>query len=284
MLAVQHAREQHARVGDQIAPRLAQQPEPRRAYHRDDCVGECFRRRRLLVVIPHAEPTAHVERLERRYAERTDRGDQLDELDSAAMVGRDIGDLRADVHRQPAEHEPRLGSDPLGDRHDFVEGNPELGGLFAGLGIGVAVDRDVGVDPNPDPGRQLAVVRDGGERRQLAGRFDVDEADARANRLFDLTRGLAHAGKHDAVGIEPRDAGPAQLSHGHDVGAGAELLQNAKDAEIAVGFDGVADAMPDTVERVVERVVLRANQVGAVDVGRRPDAIRDCLEQSRIES
>ncbi len=130
----------------------------------------------------------------------------------------------------------------------------------------------------------LAVFGDGGERRQLAGRFDVDEADTRANRLFDLRCGLAHAGKHDAVGIEPRDAGPAQLAHGHDVGAGAELLQDAEDAEIAVGFDGVADAMPDTVECVVERVVLRANQIGAVDVGRRPDAIRDCLEQSRIES
>jgi len=41
--------------------------------------------------------------------------------------------------------------------------------------------------------------------------------------------------------------------------------------------------MANTVERVVERVVLRADQIGTVNVGWRPDPIRDCLEQSRIE-
>ena len=41
--------------------------------------------------------------------------------------------------------------------------------------------------------------------------------------------------------------------------------------------------MPDAVERVVERIVLRADQIGTVDVGWRSDPIRDCLQQSRIE-
>ncbi len=187
------------------------------------------------------------------------------------------------MHGQPTQHEPRLGGDLLRDRHDLIERNTKLRGLFPGLRVGVAVDRYVGVDPNADPGRQLDIVRNGAERRQLAGRFDVDEADARANRLPDLRCGLAHAGEHDAVGIEPRESGAAQLADRYDIGAGAELLQDAEDAEVAVGFDGIADAMPDAMERVVERVVLRANQIGTVDVGWRPDAIRDRLQQSRIE-
>jgi hypothetical protein len=41
--------------------------------------------------------------------------------------------------------------------------------------------------------------------------------------------------------------------------------------------------MPDRVQRIVQGVVLRANQVGAVHVCRRPDAIRDGLQQSGIE-
>src|SRR6266571_2562383 len=85
--------------------------------------------------------------------------------------------------------------------------------------------------------------------------------------------------EHDAVWIEPRDPRPAQLANRHDVGARTELPEDTEHAEVAVGFDGEADAVADAVECVVERVVLRANQVGTVDVGRRPDAIRDCLEQ-----
>ena len=187
------------------------------------------------------------------------------------------------MHRQTPQHEPWLGRNLLCDRHDLVEGDPELGGLFTSLGVRMTVDRDVRVDPNPNSSSRLDLVRHRNERRELARRLDIDEPDAGANRILDLDLGLADAREHDAVRIEPRDPRPAQLANRHDVGARTELPEDTEHAEVAVGFDGVADAVADAVQCVVERVVLRANQVGTVDVGRRPDAIRDCLEQSRIE-
>ncbi len=93
VLAVQHAREQYARVRDEVTPWLTQQAESRRPDRRDDRLGEGLRRGRLLVVIAHAEAAADVERLQRTDAGGADCGDQLDQLDGAAMVGCDIGDL-----------------------------------------------------------------------------------------------------------------------------------------------------------------------------------------------
>ena len=95
---------------------------------------------------------------------------------------------------------------------------------------------------------------------------------------------LANTREHDAVGVETRASRAPQLPERHNVGACPELLQHAQHTEIAVGFDGVANAMTDAVQRVGEGVVLRANQVGAVDVGRRSYPIRDRLQQSRVEA
>ena len=175
-------------------------------------------------MVAHAQSAADIERFQRGDPGGADRGDQLEQLDRAAVIGRDIGDLRADVHGQPAQQQPRLGGDPLRDRHDFIERNAELRRLLTGLRVRMAVDRDVGIDANPDARRQLDVVGDGRERGELARRLDIDEADPGANRLLDLHRRLSHTGEDDAVGIEPGDPGAPQLAHRHDVGASPELF------------------------------------------------------------
>ena len=177
----------------------------------------------------------------------------------------------------------RLGLDPLRDEDDLVERHPELRGLFPGPRVGVRrLGGDVGVHADPDIGRLLDAPRHGEQGVELARGFDVDETDAGADRFLELGWGLAR--KHDAVRIEPGDEDAAQLAHGDDVGARAELLEHPQDAEVAVRLDRIADAVPDALQRVVQGVVLRANQVGAVDVGGCPNAIRDRLKQSRIDA
>ena len=189
------------------------------------------------------------------------------------------------MHRQASQHESRLGRDPPGHIHDLVERHSELRGLLAGLRVGMRrFRRHIGIRANADSRRHLHLVRDRDDRVELARRFDIDESHAGADCFLDFRVRLADAREHDAVRVEARGPRAAQLPHGHDIRAGTELLQHAQDTEVAVGFDGVANAMADVVEGIGESVVLRANQVRAVDVGRRSYAIRDRLKQPRVEA
>src|SRR5256885_958375 len=80
--------------------------------------------------------------------------------------------------------------------------------------------------------------------------FDIDESHAGADCFLDFRVRLADAREHDAVRVEARGPRAAQLPHGHDIAAGTELLQHAQDTEVAVGFDGVANAMAHVVEGI----------------------------------
>jgi hypothetical protein len=201
------------------------------------------------------------------------------------MIGSDVRDLRPDVHRQATQLEQRLRRDALRDKDNFVERHTELRRFFPGPRVWVRrLRRDVGVHADADVGRLLEAPRHREQGVELARGFDVDEPDARADRFLELGRGLADPRKHDAVGIESGGEHAAQLPHRDDVGARAELFQHAEHAEVAVRLDRVADAVADALQCVVQGVVLRANQVGAVDVGGGPDAIRDRLKQSWIDA
>jgi len=113
-----------------------------------------------------------------------------------------------------AQHQPRLGGNPLGYHDHFVERNAELRRLLAGLRVRMAVDRDVRIDANSDARRCFDIVRDGRQGRQLAGGLDIDEADAGPNRLFDLRRRFSHSREDDAVRVEPGDPRAPQLTYG----------------------------------------------------------------------
>ena len=200
------------------------------------------------------------------------------------MVRLDVGDLRADVHRQAAQQQQRLGGDALGDGHYFVVRHTELRRLLAGLGVGMRLGRYVRVHPDADPGLLADALRRGDHRFQLGRRFDVEEADARADRVVQLGGRLPDAGEDDGVGVEPRQQRPPQLAHRHDVRARPQLLEDAQHPDVPVGLDRVADAVADVLEGVVEGVVLSADQVGAVDVGGGTDALPDGAQQRGVKA
>ena len=187
------------------------------------------------------------------------------------------------MHRQASQLQQRLGGDAFGDGDDLVVGHAELGRPLTGLGVRMRLGRDVGVHANADPRPLADALRRLDHGVELGGRFDVQKPHPGADRLVQLGGGLPHAGENDRIGVEPREQGPAQLAHRHDVRAGAELLQHAQHADVAVGLDRVADAVADVFEGVVQSVVLGADQIGAVDVGGGPDPLPDGAQQRRIK-
>ena len=127
------------------------------------------------------------------------------------MVGRDIRDLRADVHRQAPQHESRLGRDPPCHIHDFVERHSELCGLLACLRIGMRrFRRHIGIRANANSRRHLHLVRDRDDRVELACGFDIDESHAGTDCFLDFRVRLADAREHDAVRVEARGQSPDQ--------------------------------------------------------------------------
>ena len=144
--------------------------------------------------------------------------------------------------------------------------------------------RDVRVDANAETGALLQLVGRGDHRVQLGGRLDVQEPDARPDRLLELRAGLAHPREHNRRGVESGRECPAQLADGHDIGPGAKRLEHLEDPDIPVGLDRVANAVRHVVQGVVQRVILSPDEVGAVHINRRSDPLRDRAEERRVEA
>ena len=106
-LAVQHAREQHARVAHQHPPGLEQQRGarcPRVApEHRARVLLAAGRR---LVRVGDAQPAADVQVLQRVALRRAASGRGPPPCSSAAFTGARVGELRADVAVQPQRLQP----------------------------------------------------------------------------------------------------------------------------------------------------------------------------------
>ena len=283
VLAIQHPREQHAGVRHQVAAGLAHQRQPRLLEQRRHRIRERLGAGRLLVVVADAQPAPDVQRLDRREPRRPQRGHELEQLDGAAMIRLHVRDLRAQVHGEAAQREQRLRGDALSHAHDLVIGDAELRRLLAGLGVGVRLGRDVGIHADAEARPLLEPAPDRDRHVQLGGGLNVHEADADADRFLELGRRLADAREHDRGGIESGRERAPQLAHRDDVRSRPKGLQNLENADVAVGLHRVADAVRYLLERVVQGVVLRADQVGAVDVHGRPHALRDRAEQRGVE-
>ena len=188
------------------------------------------------------------------------------------------------MHREGAQLQRGIGGDSARHLDHLVERDAELGGLLPRLGVRVRAGRDVRIDPDAYAAAQAGAPRRRDHGIELARGFDVEEPDTRADGLLELGRGFSHPGENDAIGRETGRVHPPQLTHGHDVGARAELLQHAQHGEIAIRLDRVADGVRNVLQRVVQCVELGADQVRAVDVRGRAHARRDRLEQRGIEA
>src|SRR5579863_1452513 len=104
-----------------------------------------------------------------------------------------------------------------------------------GGGVDVRVHAQCNTGLEATPGRQ------GIDQRELGFGFAVETFDLVFERVVDLLRGLADAGKNDGRRVCASLQRAKQLAAGDDVEARARLDQQLQDRKVAVSLDGVTN-------------------------------------------
>ena len=190
---------------------------------------------------------------------------------SKADVDVDAHHLEARPLRHLREERARVA-----DRH------AELVAAHPGGDVRMAPGVDVGVHPQRHAGAAALARRLGVDALQLAARFGVDRLEAEGDRPRDLGAALADAGEDDLLRREAGLQGDLDLADGIAVGAGAEALDQAHQAERRVRLERVVDAVPAAGQGGGQARVTGADQGGAVDVAGRPDLARDGRQRDAV--
>ena len=135
------------------------------------------------------------------------------------------------------------------------------------------------IDPDSDRDGPPLLAGDAGQEVELLGRLDVQVTEPGPHRCAQLGRRLADPAEHHARGLEPGGEHPGQLAARDDVGAGAEVAENAEDGEGAVGLDRETDAVGNAGKGLVQDTVPLADGAGVVDVRRSAHLGRDLGER-----
>ena len=119
---------------------------------------------------------------------------------------------------------------------------------------------------------------DGIDERQLGFGLAVKAVNAAGERVLHLFARLADTGEDHLFRAAAGAEDAVELTAGDDVEAGAFGGEEAEDAQIRVGLDGVEDFVGRVAEGVVVAVVALADGGGGVDVGGRAGGAGDVFE------
>ena len=153
----------------------------------------------------------------------------------------DLGDLRADVHLQPAQAQVLQLARPRIDALDLLEGDAELVLVGAGGDLLVRVRLDVRVHAHRHGRRLVQARRHAVDALQLRLALGVEGINALPQGELDLAFRLAHAGKGAAARVAAGRDHPLQLAAADDVEAAAQPGQRAQHGQVGVGLHGEAD-------------------------------------------
>ena len=169
-----------------------------------------------------------------------------------------------------ADHlDPRPLAGPAQDRGRRGDVDAELRLAQPRRDVGVRAGVDVGVHAQRDSRARAARRGHGPEPPDLGLALGVPLPDSALEPERQLGVGLADTREDDPLRREARPQRREQLAAGHDVGAGAEPCQQPQDGAVAVGLDGVADAVRDRGEGARVGRVGRLDRRAAVNVERR---------------
>ena len=156
----------------------------------------------LLAVIGNAEPAAEID-MRNFMAVGAQVAHQFGEQGEGRVERREIGELRADVHVDAGDLQPRQAGGAGVYLARQRQRHAEFVFLLAGGDFGVRFRVDVGVHPQRDFRAPTARRRDGRDGLEFGLGFDVETENPGAQRRLDLSRGLADAGEGDFPGATP---------------------------------------------------------------------------------
>ena len=282
LLGVEHAGDQHPGVADDHAARFEQDAQLEVPQHRQDARGVGGEGQGL-AAFGLGFPPRFVAAGQRAAVNDADAAADREELDAVpvAEVGGQrghlahrfleragLGELRPDVHLDPAQAQVRqAGGAVVGVGH-AVEVDPELVLRLAGRDVLVGLGVDVRVHPQGDRGGLAEAAGHGVDGLQFRLRFGVEAMDALAQGVLDLGHRLAHASERAAVGPPPRLEHAEQLAARDDVESRACPRQHLQHRQVRVGLDRITNQMVHAGHRLVEAVVVVGEGALAVDVER----------------
>ena len=196
--------------------------------------------------------------------------------------GADFGDLRADVHLQPAQAQMLQLARARIDALDLLEGDAEFVLVGAGGDLLVRARFHVRVHAHRHGGGLLEARRHAVDALQFRLALGVECIDPLLEGEFDIAFRLPHAGKGALAGVAPGGHHALQFAPADDVESAAQSGQHSQDGLVAVGFDGEADQVvhagqgPVQVHEVLRQRVLR------IDVERRAVFARKRLDGNAL--
>ena len=188
------------------------------------------------------------------------------------VEGCEIGDLAADMHVDAGDREARQARRVGVDGAGAGQRDAELVLRLARGDLRMRACIDIRIDPDRDRRGQPKTGGDGGEFREFRLALDVEAEDAGLEGGGHFALRLADAREHDALWVDPRREGPAQLTLRDDVHARAEARQGGEDRLIRVRLHGVADEGVVRPEGLGEDPVMPLQRRGGIAVERRADA------------
>jgi len=159
-----------------------------------------------------------------------------------------------------------------------VDIDAELALLLARGRFGMGLRIDIGIDAKRGPRGRAEAFGNGGDGLELGLRLDVEPADARRERPFDLRIGLAHPGVNDSFRVHPRLLSPIQLAARDHVHPCAALGEQAQQVHVATALDRVTDQRVERRERLRDRIHVVLEGCLRVDVSRAAHLIDDSID------
>ena len=157
----------------------------------------------------------------------------------------DLGDLRADVHLQPAQPQVPELARPRIDALDLLQRDAELVLIGAGSDLLVRVRLHVRVHAHGHGRQLLQPPRHLVDALQLRLALRVEGVDPPIEGELDFAFRLAHARKGASARVAAGRDHPLQFASADDVEPAAQPGQRAQDGLVGVGFDGEADHAVD---------------------------------------
>ena len=152
-----------------------------------------------------------------------------------------FADLRPDVQVKADDVDVLERPDLLGVFENLLVGDAELTVGLTRVDAVVGLGVDVGVDTQRNVGHLAHLGREGVDQLQLLNRLAVDGENLLLDGIFQLLVAFAHAGVDDALGVEARLDGLAQLVARGAVDAQPVFADDGQQVVVVVGLDGVVD-------------------------------------------
>ena len=179
---------------------------------------------------------------------------EIGENGESAVERREIGDLRADMHVDAGDLDPRKACRPRIDLAGDRDRDAELVFGLAGRDFGVGLGVDVRIDADGDRCGLAPRKSDLRNALQLRLGFDVEAENAVVERQGDFPLGLADAGEGDALAAE-RSAARARRNSPSDTTSmpAPRPREQGQHGLIRIGFHRIADERVEIAQRLAKR-------------------------------